>query len=111
MTASFAAFLGLSLVALLFGVAAATERFGTSSRMGPKFRHGAYTLGLGVYCSSWTFYGAVGTAVSEGWNYLPIYLAPVFLLLAGNYPPPCQGGAGVIHTVDESRGTRAAYEA
>ncbi|ABD27063.1 multi-sensor hybrid histidine kinase [Novosphingobium aromaticivorans DSM 12444] len=82
MTASFAAFLGLSLVALLFGVAAATERFGTSSRMGPKFRHGAYTLGLGVYCSSWTFYGAVGTAVSEGWNYLPIYLAPVFLLLA-----------------------------
>lgn len=28
-----------------------------------------------------------------------------------NYPPPSQCVAGVIHTVDESRGTRAAYEA
>ena len=25
-----------------------------------------------------------------------------------NYPPPCQGGRSVIHTTDESRGTRAA---
>ncbi len=23
----------------------------------------------------------------------------------GNYPPPCQGGCGVIHPIDESRGT------
>ena len=48
----------------------------------PRLRHLAYTLGLGVYCSSWTFYGAVGSAVREGWDYLPIYLAPIILLLA-----------------------------
>ncbi len=28
-----------------------------------------------------------------------------------NYPPPCQGGLSVIHTTDESEGTRTAYEA
>jgi Na+/proline symporter/signal transduction histidine kinase len=41
-----------------------------------------YGLALGVYCTSWTFYGAVGTAAREGWGYLPIYVGPslVFLL-------------------------------
>ncbi len=42
-----------------------------------------YSLALGVYCSSWTFYGAVGRAASDGWDYLSIYLGPmlVFMLL------------------------------
>ena len=42
-----------------------------------------YSLALGVYCSSWTFFGAVGRASSNGWDYLSIYLGPilVFLLL------------------------------
>lgn len=43
-----------------------------------------YSLALAVYCSSWTFYGAVGSAVRDGLSYLPIYLGPlvvfVFLL-------------------------------
>jgi hypothetical protein len=40
-----------------------------------------YSLALAVYCSSWTFYGAVGTAVSNGWAYLPIYLGPILLFV------------------------------
>jgi Na+/proline symporter len=42
-----------------------------------------YSFALGVYCSSWTFFGAVGRAASDGWDYLSIYLGPmlVFLLL------------------------------
>ena len=40
-----------------------------------------YALGLTVYCSSWTFYGAVGTGVREGFDYLPIYLGPILLFL------------------------------
>jgi len=40
-----------------------------------------YGLALGVYCSSWTFYGAVGTAVREGWGYLPIYVGPTLVYL------------------------------
>jgi PAS domain S-box-containing protein len=40
-----------------------------------------YGLALGVYCTSWTFYGAVGTAVREGWAYLPIYVGPALVYL------------------------------
>ena len=42
-----------------------------------------YALTLAVYCTSWTFYGAVGTAARNGWQYLPIYLGPLLLLAFG----------------------------
>ncbi len=44
-----------------------------------------YALALAVYCTSWTYYGAVGTAAASGWDFLPIYLGPalVFLCLPG----------------------------
>ncbi|MEM9739126.1 MAG: PAS domain-containing hybrid sensor histidine kinase/response regulator [Pseudomonadota bacterium] len=44
-----------------------------------------YALALGVYCTSWTYFGAVGTAAASGWEYLAIYLGPiiVFLVLPG----------------------------
>ncbi len=77
-----AAFFALALIVMLFGVAALVERGGARLAANPRLRHVAYTLALGVYCSSWTFYGAVGSVVREGWNYLPIYLAPILLLIA-----------------------------
>lgn len=40
-----------------------------------------YSLALAVYCSSWTFYGAVGSAVRDGLSYLPIYLGPLLLFV------------------------------
>lgn len=46
-----------------------------------KIRSPAYALALAVYCTSWTFYGAVGSAVADGWSYLPIYLGPIFVFL------------------------------
>ncbi|MGA0588656.1 NahK/ErcS family hybrid sensor histidine kinase/response regulator [Dyella sp. KRB-257] len=42
-----------------------------------------YSLALAVYCSSWTFYGAVGTAARDGLAYLPIYLGPALLFILG----------------------------
>lgn len=42
-----------------------------------------YSLSLGVYCTSWTFYGAVGSAATNGTSYLPIYLGPIFLFVFG----------------------------
>lgn len=42
-----------------------------------------YSLALAVYCSSWTFYGAVGTAARDGLSYLPIYLGPILLFAFG----------------------------
>lgn len=40
-----------------------------------------YALAIMVYCTSWTFYGAVGTASTQGWSYLPIYLGPALVFL------------------------------
>ncbi len=42
-----------------------------------------YSLGLAVYCTSWTFYGGVGTAATGGLDYLPIYLGPILVFTLG----------------------------
>src|SRR5690606_34655666 len=42
-----------------------------------------YSLALAVYCSSWTFYGAVGSAARSGLSYIPIYLGPILLFVFG----------------------------
>lgn len=42
-----------------------------------------YGLGLAVYCTSWTFYGGVGTAATSGLDYLPIYLGPILVFTLG----------------------------
>ncbi|WP_116970276.1 PAS-domain containing protein, partial [Blastomonas sp. UPD001] len=76
-----AALIGLAVILLLFAVAALVERRADEAERRPWLRQLAYTLALGVYCSSWTFYGAVGSIVRDGWYYLPIYLAPICLLL------------------------------
>ena len=81
MNLGLATFASLALVALLFGVAALAEARAGRMKRWPQRRHAAYTMSLGVYCSSWTFYGAVGSAAREGWAYLPIYLGPILLLL------------------------------
>ncbi len=43
-----------------------------------------YSLSLAVYCSAWTFYGAVGTAARSGLTFLPIYLGPILLFAFGH---------------------------
>jgi Na+/proline symporter len=43
-----------------------------------------YVLALGVYCSSWTFYGLVGTASVSAWDFLPILLGPALLFTFGH---------------------------
>jgi Na+/proline symporter len=48
-----------------------------------RWRLPAYTLALAVYCSSWTFFGAVGSAARDGWSFLPIYLGPIIVFLFG----------------------------
>jgi Na+/proline symporter len=38
-----------------------------------------YALALGVYCTSWTFFGSVGVASSNGLDFLPIYIGPMLM--------------------------------
>ncbi|HOZ24275.1 MAG TPA: hybrid sensor histidine kinase/response regulator, partial [Thermomonas sp.] len=72
----------LAYVGLLFTVAWLGERH-PGLAQGPRLRPAVYALALAVYCSSWTFYGAVGTAARAGLGFLPIYLGPILLLLFG----------------------------
>ncbi len=39
-----------------------------------------YSLSLAVYCTSWTFYGSVGKAVTSGMLFLTIYLGPTLAI-------------------------------
>ncbi|PWC38963.1 PAS domain-containing hybrid sensor histidine kinase/response regulator [Azospirillum sp. TSO35-2] len=41
-----------------------------------------YALTLCIYNTSWSFYGSVGRASASGFDFLPIYLGPIILLLA-----------------------------
>ncbi len=62
-------------MATLFAVAWWYERPSIKTRggaLGPSL----YALSLAIYCTSWTYYGAVGTAARSAWEYLPIYIGP-----------------------------------
>ena len=74
-------------VGVLFAVAYYGDRRSTlPTSQPPRFRWlrpAVYSLALAVYCSSWTFYGAVGTAARTGLGFLPIYLGPLLMLMFG----------------------------
>ncbi len=40
-----------------------------------------YTLSITVYCTSWTFFGAVGSAAQSGWDFFSIYLGPIIVFV------------------------------
>jgi Na+/proline symporter/signal transduction histidine kinase/CheY-like chemotaxis protein len=75
-------FMVLVYAVTLFAFASWAEGRG-NARLKKRLRFPAYALALAVYCTSWTFYGAVGSAVSEGWSYLPIYLGPILVFIFG----------------------------
>ena len=74
-----AALYAMALFALAFWAKSPRMQNNGAPRYSNRLRFIAYNLALAVFCTSWTFYGAVGTAVAEGWNYLPIYLGPILL--------------------------------
>lgn len=74
--------LALAYLALLFGVAWWGDRR-LPAPAARALRPWVYGLALGVYCTSWTFFGAVGSAATAGFAYLPIYLGPILVYLLG----------------------------
>ena len=68
----------------LFWLAARQDRAADAGRtLPPRQRDWVYGLSLAVYCTSWTFFGGVGTAATAGWHYLSIYLGPVLVFTLG----------------------------
>ncbi|MCI5077138.1 PAS-domain containing protein [Oricola sp.] len=69
-------------LAILFAVAAYGDR---KSRGGPSTvpRPNIYAFSLAVYCTSWTFFGSVGVASHNGFQFFTIYLGPILVFTLG----------------------------
>lgn len=71
----------LVYVLALFLIAALAERWAESGKMGILRSPIVYTLSISVYCTAWTFYGAVGSAARNGLEFLAIYLGPTLVFI------------------------------
>ncbi|MEA9976944.1 MULTISPECIES: PAS domain-containing hybrid sensor histidine kinase/response regulator [unclassified Pseudomonas] len=69
----------VAYMAIMFAIAFYGDR--RSKPLSPRLRAWVYSLSLAVYCTSWTFFGAVGQAAEQLWSFLPIYLGPILLLM------------------------------
>ena len=74
-------FVSLAYVALLFGLAWLVDKRAAAG--GGRWLRSpiAYTLSLSVYCTAWTFYGAVGSAARSGLEFVAIYLGPTIVFI------------------------------
>lgn len=81
LTTNFALFTALAYIALLFALAFISDRQARRGR--DRLLHSplVYTLSISVYCTSWTFYGAVGTAARSGLEFATIYLGPTLVFV------------------------------
>ncbi len=71
----------LLYVALLFLIAFYSERTTNEGYRRLLRSPAVYTLSISVYCTSWTFFGAVGSAVRTGLDFAAIYLGPTLIFV------------------------------
>ena len=76
------ALVALSYFGMLFAIAAYGDRLARRGNI-PLKRPVLYALTLGVYCTSWTFFGSVGLAATKGFDFLPVYLGPILVFTIG----------------------------
>lgn len=72
----------LLYIGLLFAIARYGDRRADAGRSIIATPY-VYALSIAVYCTSWTFFGSVGRAVSSGVGFLPIYLGPTLAFILG----------------------------
>lgn len=70
----------LLYVAVLFAIAWRGDRL-ARARGATRRRPIVYSLALAIYCTSWTFHGAVGQAATSGWSFASIFVGPILTLL------------------------------
>jgi len=81
LTANFVVVTALLYVVLLFALAFFSDRQARRGR-GRLLRSPlVYTLSISIYCTSWTFYGAVGSAARNGLEFATIYLGPTLVFV------------------------------
>jgi Na+/proline symporter/signal transduction histidine kinase len=69
----------LGYIGLLFLVASYGDRSRGLGRDG-RSRLLIYPLSLAIYCTSWTFFGSVGSASRTGYEFLTIYIGPALMI-------------------------------
>ena len=69
----------LGYIGLLFLVASYGDRVRRLGREN-RARLLIYPLSLAIYCTSWTFFGSVGSASRSGYEFLTIYIGPVLMI-------------------------------
>jgi Na+/proline symporter/signal transduction histidine kinase len=69
----------LAYIGLLFLVASYGDQSRGLGREG-RTRLLIYPLSLAIYCTSWTFFGSVGSASRTGYEFLTIYIGPVLMI-------------------------------
>src|SRR5512141_2178988 len=69
----------LAYIGLLFLVASYGDRTRGLGREG-RTRLLIYPLSLAIYCTSWTFFGSVGSASRTGYEFITIYIGPVLMI-------------------------------
>ena len=74
--------ISIAYVVCLFAIAFLAERQAEKGRVAWLTSPWVFTLSLSVYCTAWTFYGAVGYAARSGLEFLTIYLGPTLVMLA-----------------------------
>ena len=71
----------LGYVVLLFLVAFWAERRAATGQLTWLQSPMVYALSLSIYCTAWTFYGAVGYAARSGLEFVTIYLGPTLVMV------------------------------
>lgn len=71
----------LAYVSFLFFIAFWAERRASRGQFGWLRSPVVYTLSISVYCTAWTFYGAVGSAARNGMEFVAIYLGPTLVFI------------------------------
>jgi len=71
----------LAYIALLFAVAHWGDKPNSLANK-ISYKPIIYSMSLAIYCTSWTYYGAVGNAATDGWAYIPILLGPFLLFIS-----------------------------
>ena len=74
-------FASLIYVAFLFVVAFGADKFARAGRGAWLRSPIVYTLSLSIYCTAWTFSGAVGYAARSGLEFVTIYLGPTLVMV------------------------------
>ena len=69
----------LGYIGLLFVIASYGDRRSQLERK-TRSRLLIYPLSLAIYCTSWTFFGSVGLASRNGYDFLTIYLGPMVVI-------------------------------